>query len=783
MYKIWMLISANIRKTKEHTVSLFIMFLIVSLLLNAGLLVLFNLGNYINKTTKELNSPDIYYIMPSSLYNDEVDEYIKNNENVDRLQKEEPYWTYAETEYNGELRKRVFLFNDADNTRDLAKWKFVGKHLPAEDMAIYLPYLFQLEGGYELNDTIEMVFEEIRLTFTIKGFIEDIFFCSPETAIFGVYMPHDTYEKVVSKLPDSGKATLIFANLNTVNKDIETGLRELLKQEDNSFEKDFTQDLFSLDLELIKLSRTMMASLSSVMIIIFAVIILLVGLIVVRFRINNSIEDDMIKIGSLKAIGYTSRQIITSITLQFSLIALIGSVVGIALSYTSIPALSDVFAHQSGLKWVQGFDGRISVITLSVILIFVALVAFISSGRIGKLHPIIALRGGIVTHSFRKNYLPLDTSKGSLPFVFALKAILQNKKQSIMIMIILIAVSFAQTFAVVMFYNTTVDTKAFLETPGVELSNAIAVFHPEADQDLLKDKISRMEEVRKVQYIDDTLVKIDNNEVSVQVMEDYSRKETDTIYEGRYPIHSNEIVLAGHLADMLGKGIGDNVSLMMGNTEARFIVTGFSQGAFMGGMNSFITYEGMMRLNPDFTQQILNIYLNRGENAEEFIAKLKDLYDGSLAYTMDMDKNMEQGAGVYVAIVSKVGIVILLTTIAVVILVLYFVINSSVVRKKRELGIQKAIGFTTLQLMNQLSLGFLPPIIIGVVVGSVLGITQINVIMSAAQSGMGIKEAHFIITPVSILLFGVAIVLISYITSMLITYRIRKISAYALVSE
>lgn len=55
--------------------------------------------------------------------------------------------------------------------------------------------------------------------------------------------------------------------------------------------------------------------------------------------------------------------------------------------------------------------------------------------------------------------------------------------------------------------------------------------------------------------------------------------------------------------------------------------------------------------------------------------------------------------------------------------------------------------------------------------------------MSVAQRAMGITKANFIITPVWIALFGVAIVIVSYITSMLITYRIRKISAYALISE
>lgn len=782
MYKLFMLVHANIRKTKGHTITLFVMFLITSLLLNAGLLILFNFTNYFSKLTNELNTPDIYYIIPKSLYTDDVEEFLTTHENITKLQKEEPYWAYVETKYNKEMRERIFLFNDADETREMAQWKFVGKHLPSEGMSIYLPYLFQLESGYQLGDQFVMKYKDIKLEFTIKGFVEDVYFCSPETGPMGVYLPHDTYLEVTSKLADTCKATLVFANLNKVNKDVETGLRNMIKQENTSYQTDITSTMFTLDLTLVKMSRTMMANMVAVMIVAFAAIILLVCLIVVRFRINNSIEDDMVKIGSLKAVGYTSKQIIFSIMMQFLIIAIAGSIVGITLSFTSTPVLSSVFAQQSGLKWVQGFDGSISAIGLSIISLIVAMVAFGSTLRIRKLHPIIALRGGIVTHSFRKNYLPLEKTKGSLTFLFAFKSILQNKKQSIMITIILIAVSFAQTFAVVMYYNTSVDTKAFLETPGIELSNVIAVFKPEADQTIVEE-IKDMKEVRKLQYIDEALIKIDNNEVSVHVMEDYAKKETKTVYQGRYPKHSNEIVISGHLADMIGKTIGDNVILSNGNAQAKFIVTGLSQGAYMGGLNSSITYEGMLQLKPDFTQSSLNIYLNKDESAENYVNKLENLYGDTLLYTLDMDKNMEQGAGIYITIVSKVGIAILVITIAVVMLVLYFVINSSVVRKRRELGIQKALGFTTLQLMNQLSLSFLPPIIVGVAIGSLIGITQTNAIMSLAQSGMGITEANFIITPSSIVLFGIAIILISYVTSMLITFRIRKISAYSLVTE
>ena len=266
-------------------------------------------------------------------------------------------------------------------------------------------------------------------------------------------------------------------------------------------------------------------------------------------------------------------------------------------------------------------------------------------------------------------------------------------------------------------------------------------------------------------------------------MDDYSKKETSTVYEGRYPLHSNEIVIAGHLANMINKTIGDSVTLKVGDVQTQSLITGLSQGASMGGMNASIRSDGMLKLNPNFKQQNLQIYLNKNVGAGKFVTKIKNLYSDKILSAIDMDKEMEDGMGVYVSIVSKVGISILVVTIIVVILVLYFVINSSIIRKKRELGIQKAIGFTTFELMNQLSLGFLPPIIIGVCIGSVIGITQTNSLMTLAQKSMGIMKAGFIITPGLITLFGVAIVVVSYFTSMLITYNIRKISAYSLVTE
>lgn len=780
--KIFLLALSNIRKTKGHTVSLFIMFLISGLLLNAGLLVFINFGSFFDKLTNELHTSDVYYIIPNQLYNDQVDEYIKKNSNVISLQKEEPFWISAKTSLKDESTEGTYLLNDADSVRKLSKWKFVGKHLPADKMSIYIPYVCKIKNNYRLNDKFTLYMNNKKLTFTIKGFIEDAYFSSYEMGIIGLYLPHEAYTKVSDTLGSSNKSTLIFANLKKNNLDMEKNIKKRLTNKSAFAITDYTDTMYSMNKVYLKMARIMMANVLSVMIVIFAAMIVSVCLIVVRFRIGNSIEDDMPKIGALKAIGYTSRQIMLSIVTQFGSIALTGSILGIFLSYFTTPLLSEVFEKQSGIKWIQGFDGKISSIALCFILVFVVALAYLAAGKIKKIHPIVALRGGIVTHSFRKNHISLEKSKGSLPLVLSFKSLLQNKRQDIMIMIILGAVSFCGAFSVAMFYNTTINIQAFKEVPGEELSNAVAVLKPDSNTELVRN-ISKMKHVRKVQFIDRVGANLEDNSMYVEVMKDYSQKETNTVYEGRYPLHSNEIAISGYLADMLDKKVGDTVTLTIGNEKSKYMITGLSSGANFGGRLADITYEGLKKLNPQFKQQTLQIYLDTGTDSANYVKKLKEQFKDSLLAVNDMDKLMKEGTSVYTSMVSKVGCVMLSVTILVVILVLYFVINSSVTRRRRELGIQKAIGFTTWQLMNQISLAFLLPVILGVIIGTYFGTTQLNNIMSVAMRSAGVMKASYLIQPVWAVLFGVAIILISYATSMLITYRIRKISAYSLVSE
>ena len=91
-------------------------------------------------------------------------------------------------------------------------------------------------------------------------------------------------------------------------------------------------------------------------------------------------------------------------------------------------------------------------------------------------------------------------------------------------------------------------------------------------------------------------------------------------------------------------------------------------------------------------------------------------------------------------IVAVLAVVVSLVTAVIIILVLYLVIKTLLVRKKQELGIQKALGYTTGELVLQNALAFLPVVLIGALLGGWGGCVGLNPFFSLLFSGIGMMK-------------------------------------------
>lgn len=142
------------------------MFFISAFLFNAGLLVYFNFGSFFQSIVDELNTSNIYYFIPEANFTNDVEALFKND-NVLDYEKVSAIRVLATETYKGEIHEQVFVINNADVNRRLSKWKFVGSHLPADsEKSIYLPNIYHIDGGYDLNDKFEVEIAGKVMTFT-----------------------------------------------------------------------------------------------------------------------------------------------------------------------------------------------------------------------------------------------------------------------------------------------------------------------------------------------------------------------------------------------------------------------------------------------------------------------------------------------------------------------------------------------------------------------------------------------------------------------------------------
>jgi putative ABC transport system permease protein len=519
-------------------------------------------------------------------------------------------------------------------------------------------------------------------------------------------------------------------------------------------------------------------------IILFSLIITLVSLIVIRFRIRNSIEEDIFNIGALKAIGYTSRQLISSILLQFTGTAFIGALMGGAFTVAALPALKAAFSVQTGIIWDQGFDAKSFLITLIFIILVTVLVSLLSANRIRKLVPITALRNGINTHNFRKNHFPLEKTAGNLNFILSIKVMIQNIRQNIAVVVIIAAVCLTSVFALVMYYNIAYDDKAFADTITGEYSTAVVMLDSQNyNEDIIKN-ISKMPEVRKVIYYDRVSALYNNTEAfKVYVTDDYSLTENKKCYEGTDPIHDNEIALNGYMAEMTGKKIGDTIKIKFGNNSFEYLITGFMQTANGSDYDSEMTTAGYRHIYPDFKPLSLYIYLKDGNNAAAFLDNIRENYGKYMRSFMNAMKMKESMLSVFVKVVTIMAYVIIFITFLIIVLVLFLIIKTLIIKQKRYLGISKALGFTTSQLVFQISLGFVPVALIGSIIGGLAGYFGINPIMSLGMRSMGIMKMKMIIPPEMLVILCSVICIFTFVIATLVSTRIRKISAVSLITE
>ncbi len=779
MGKSFLLARSNLRKAKGQTAAIIVLMFLAALMLNLWLMLAMDYRQNFERCHERLNAEHVTFAIDG--VGSEVRDFLKDTVEEDNRTAEffmdSVMHMVGIFEYNDGEMNSEFIFME----KEAALSRQVGKFEITEDSGyksgVYMPNLYRSDD-IAIGKTIEISIGSQKMSYTVCGFFNSAMTGSHNCGMCGILLTKDCYEE----LKETGcapEATLCSIRLEDRSEceDYDAMLKDAVSS------RFAAARTVSNTYDMVSRSRYISQMICSGIMSAMAFLILLIALVVIASNIMNYIQENMKDLGALKAVGYTSRQLVCTLLLQFAGISLAVAFVGAGLSYVLFPYINEMMVLQTGIPYTIRFLPLPFILTLGVLGGAVSFVVWLSSRRIRKVEPIVALRQGIKTHTFKRNHVPLEKTRAGLNLALALKTTFSGMKHNVTVCITMLVLSLVAVFSGVMIENMIADMTPFLNMIVGETADSCINIEADAEEEFL-EKMNGDERVEKVYlYNSIQLLHVGGDVLMVTVTDDFSKvNNQDVIVEGRFPKYDNEMAIAAKYAKERGLETGDEIELTADGKQDGYIISGLVQITNNLGKDCLLTREGYERIGK---MQNMSYYLNLTEETEigKFNSEMKDQFAGKVNTTIDIDATVEGAASVYVALMKMIVFAVLVLSVVVITFVLYLLVRTIVSNKKRDYGILKSLGFTTGQLILQTALSFMPAVVLSTVVGVTVCSFMINPMVAVFLKDLGIVKCTFTVPVGYNILAGIGMILAAFGIACLLSLKIKRITPKALLES
>ncbi|MDE6763453.1 MAG: ABC transporter permease [Oscillospiraceae bacterium] len=776
-----LLARSNIRKAKGQTAAIIVLVLLSSLMMNLWLMLSMDYRKNFDRCHDRLN--DGHVNIAAYVTNDEFKNFISDTlderPDITGYTVSDAFCAPFSFEYNGGEMSQLAVVLEKEDVLS----RNVGKMEITQDSdiksGIYLPMLYGTGNNYAVGDTMKVTFLGEEFEYTVCGFFNSAMSGSHNCAMVALLMTEDKFEEF-SEEAAALKSLYISARIEDVSKceEVSAGIKDEIA-------KEFPDIVVNAnDYKMITTSRYVSQMICAGILSAMAFLVLLIGVVVIASNIANYIQENMQNLGALKAVGYTSGQLVAALLAQFAGVSSIAAVIGTALSYCVFPAVNEMMIAQTGIPYAVRFQPMPVLFTVIFITGIVSAAVYFSAKKIKKIEPITAMRQGISTHNFKKNHLPLEKTSLPVNAALAMKTTLGGLKQNVTVCVTMLVISLILVFSATSFSNSIMDMQPMIEMIAGEFADLAINVNLNREDELVSvlENDSRVKKFYLFTTNNMEVQHVDGLSLFVSVVSDCSKMNNQSMFvEGRYPKYGNEVSIAAKYAKDNDIKIGDEISLKVGNSEEKYIVSGYTQESNYLGKDCVMTREGYEKLSslPDVTY-----YINLAENIDidDFNNELSDRFGSDVNAIDNIQSILESTCGVYVMLMTFLVIAIVIISCIVIVFVMYLLVRTTLNNKKRDYGILKALGFTTPQLIVQTAMSFMPSIIISSAVGIAVSMQIINPLMAVFLSGIGVVKGTFIVPVRLSIIAGIVLVIFAFGSACLMSLRVKKIAPRELLT-
>ena len=312
MTKEKMLAKSHFRKNKGSSIGIFCLMLLASMLMSLAMILFTDTYPTAAKEAERLDGGDgMMYVSSETLKID--DAYLS-----DLLQGAEKYELEKALYYP--LLPLPFGSSEMDNSVKVCRMESMMKKTMArteiaeEDASItgdfiYLPYQFKTSGGMHVGDDYHISISGENYDLKVKGFLNTVYGGCNNSGLYEICVSDEVYERMYSKIGDAGESSFVVFELKDDVKMGQFRIRVLnqLKTDD---------PLANVSLQPVSMylsSRTFMSLIIAGSFLAVTMLVVIVIILMIVNSIGNYVKENMKTIGALKAIGYTSRNIKSSV--------------------------------------------------------------------------------------------------------------------------------------------------------------------------------------------------------------------------------------------------------------------------------------------------------------------------------------------------------------------------------------------------------------------------------------------------------------------------------------
>ena len=774
----------NLKKKKGDGIVLFCLILLASLLLYTSLSVFMGMNTVLDDAYDNARTPDWLYMKSGN--EERIAEVVKAQEEVVEYEASDCLY-FMEVDYRKgdttEMEQAQFFFGKIEEQRNMGKLAGC-ENIEVQYDSVVLPYYMKAAQGFEIGDTCYFTFGDKEYEFHVAGFVEDPLFATPlNVSVYGAYMSGDRMEDLMEEN-------------STVQASRYVQHKARLKDGEDSFAFDnkispiFTKEIpelvgslsYGLNWETMKGGVARMSQISMGIVLVFSLLLMLIVLIVIRFSIRNYIEMNLKNIGILQAAGYTSKQLNLTVLIEMGVVSIVAVIAGLFLGMAGSGVIGRFQGVMLGISWKQKFHLSAAGLTILIILAVVLGVAFLSGRIYKKISVLESLRSGIHTHNFKKNYFEFHKSRLPMSFILAGKNFMHEKGKNISIFSIVMLLSFSASVGFGLYENFAVNTDNLLKMVGAEAGDICITGD---DLDSIGQEMETWSEVETVLYFSNGSIQLESEaketSVTCDIWEQPDLIHNEMMVSGRLPKYDNEIVLTTSIANLLKVETGDVVYITGQGERKDYLVCGIDQKINNMGLKALMNRDGAVRLNGNSMTTALYIYTKDNVTYEEISKKVTEQFpEASVADSEKGIANMM--GGVQLAMVA-ICLIFVLITVFVVAMVEVLLIKTKIIRERKNMGLNKAFGFTTGQLIVQTIMMNLPVIAFGAITGVVLSIYLMNPLIVACLSFCGIQECPFTMNFFWMAVTVVGVIMVAVAASFLSAVKIRKIEPVKMLVE